>query len=582
MKLHERPHRKTQVTAALLACLALPAAVAFAQDSPPQVTPTNATWESPVAAELELRVSGPGGLFWSRVFAPAEIVEVATQDLVTALSESSERSAPDSLRPRADSATGRLGSAPHEPRTLQDGMYNWELRERSDRGGSGIWRGRLQMEDGRFLTDPADAPLHRAASADHVIADDLIADRACFGPNCVDGELFGSEQLKLSAPQPGLLFDSTGFDWRIDTEKTPGQFSLSRLSSTGSPFDRLSIDTGPGFNSSLFLGANGAGLNTSAPAGTLHVLDPLGSPASLILEASFGPRWEMLTTAVDGGLWIRRAVTEPINIMLSGNTDTRIVLGQGSRGLFEFDNSSEVLLRSGFPATRLRVSGASSSDTYASFGFVDHTLNVGSAGATFGRGSGFLNIRPDAAAVAPNPSIRFMIANQPAMILDNEGYLGLSSTRNFDPANPIELESGAHVTVGGVWTNASSRALKTDIEPLPTATAVATLEALEPVRFRYEAEPDETYLGFIAEDVPEAVAHSDRKSLSPMDLVAVLTEVVQQQTKALKRQEQRLDDQARELVRIRHQLADLVRQRHEALGSAQNELPANKSEVSER
>jgi hypothetical protein len=34
-------------------------------------------------------------------------------------------------------------------------------------------------------------------------------------------------------------------------------------------------------------------------------------------------------------------------------------------------------------------------------------------------------------------------------------------------------------------------------------------------------------VGFIAEDVPELVATKDRKGLSPMDIVAVLTKVVQ-------------------------------------------------------
>ena len=36
-------------------------------------------------------------------------------------------------------------------------------------------------------------------------------------------------------------------------------------------------------------------------------------------------------------------------------------------------------------------------------------------------------------------------------------------------------------------------------------------------------------VGFIAEDVPDLVATKDRKSLSPMDLTAVLTKVVQGQ-----------------------------------------------------
>ena len=45
---------------------------------------------------------------------------------------------------------------------------------------------------------------------------------------------------------------------------------------------------------------------------------------------------------------------------------------------------------------------------------------------------------------------------------------------------------------------------------------------------------DEEYLGFIAEDVPAIVATADRKSLRTMDIVAVLTKVLQEQQRTIK------------------------------------------------
>jgi hypothetical protein len=94
---------------------------------------------------------------------------------------------------------------------------------------------------------------------------------------------------------------------------------------------------------------------------------------------------------------------------------------------------------------------------------------------------------------------------------------------------PLHLGNGAHVTAGGLWTNASSRALKDDITPLTLERAQAALVALAPVEYTYKADPAERQVGFIAEDVPALVAQNDRASLSPMDLVAVLTRVVQAQ-----------------------------------------------------
>lgn len=114
-------------------------------------------------------------------------------------------------------------------------------------------------------------------------------------------------------------------------------------------------------------------------------------------------------------------------------------------------------------------------------------------------------------------------------ILGN-GNIGVGTTA---PIHPLQMASGAHVTGGGVWTNASSRDLKKDVRVLASDAAFEALALLEPVVFRYLNEDDETYVGFIAEDVPELVAAKDRKTLSPMDVVAVLTKVVQEQNELI-------------------------------------------------
>jgi hypothetical protein len=53
------------------------------------------------------------------------------------------------------------------------------------------------------------------------------------------------------------------------------------------------------------------------------------------------------------------------------------------------------------------------------------------------------------------------------------------------------------------------------------------------VKYNYKADREERHVGFIAEDVPSLVASKDRKGLSPMDVVAVLTRVVQEQQKTI-------------------------------------------------
>ncbi|MBI2060130.1 MAG: hypothetical protein HYT87_10195 [Nitrospirae bacterium] len=55
----------------------------------------------------------------------------------------------------------------------------------------------------------------------------------------------------------------------------------------------------------------------------------------------------------------------------------------------------------------------------------------------------------------------------------------------------------------------------------------------------------EQYVGFIAEDVPNLVATNDRKGLSSMDLVAVLTKVVQEQQRQIEELRMRIEKDER-------------------------------------
>ena len=97
----------------------------------------------------------------------------------------------------------------------------------------------------------------------------------------------------------------------------------------------------------------------------------------------------------------------------------------------------------------------------------------------------------------------------------------------------LTMSNGASCTAGGVWTNASSRELKENIEDLSAAEAEEALRELVPVKYSYKADAEERHVGFIAEDVPELVASKDRKTMSPMNVVGVLTKVVQELRESL-------------------------------------------------
>ncbi len=123
--------------------------------------------------------------------------------------------------------------------------------------------------------------------------------------------------------------------------------------------------------------------------------------------------------------------------------------------------------------------------------------------------------------------------------IDRNGNVGFGVSR---PTHPVEMASGAYVTAGGVWTNSSSRERKENIAALSVEEALQALAALQPVQFSYKNDAAETYVGFIAEDVPELVATDNRQGLSAMDIVAVLTKVMQDQQQRIAELEARLAD----------------------------------------
>jgi hypothetical protein len=65
-----------------------------------------------------------------------------------------------------------------------------------------------------------------------------------------------------------------------------------------------------------------------------------------------------------------------------------------------------------------------------------------------------------------------------------------------------------------------------------------------------ESNPNEHHVGFIAEDVPDLVASMDRKALSPMDIVAVLTKVIQTQQEEIYQQQMRIEELSTRILNL--------------------------------
>lgn len=214
----------------------------------------------------------------------------------------------------------------------------------------------------------------------------------------------------------------------------------------------------------------------------------------------------------------KKPQTDSVDVSLKGSKGFLVRFRNEAEGGNSqiYDNGSQVGIGTTEPKQRLEVNGS----------IQIHEQNSSVAGLMITQSSG------DTGYIMHNRASTLTIGagSQDRITIDRDGNVGFAVTR---PNHPLEMVSGAHVTAGGVWTNSSSRANKENVRELTRTEATTTLIELQPVHYNYTVDSAEHHLGFIAEDVPDLVAMQDRKSLSTMDIVAVLTKVVQEQQRRI-------------------------------------------------
>jgi hypothetical protein len=429
--------------------------------------------------------------------------------------------------------------------SYQDGSYNYELvvtpasvkpvrgSENTFSQANGmqqypealIQSGSFMVQNGAIvtgnLTESSTAPLVSGAqdglsgAMDQVIADDLIVQMsACVGVDCVNNENFGFDTLRLKENNLRIHFDDTSNsgsfpnnDWRIVINDTSnGGASYFRVEDSTNSKSPFTIEANTASNMLYLDSTNRVGIGTSTPAVKLHVTH--GDTPALRLEQNTSSGFTAQTWDVAGNEtnFFIRDITHSSHLIFrikpSAPEDSLFIDTDGVG--FGTDNPS-------FPL-HLVTSGSNaaivSQRTDGATNFMNATATLGTFGTT------------------TDHNVRFVRNSEFQMDLIGNSDIVMGDGGGYD----------------GTWNAASSRELKENIKDLTADAAMEALEGLNPVTFNYKADKEEAHVGFIAEDVPELVAMKNRKSLSPLDIVSVLTKVVQDQQKTISQMEKRIAD----------------------------------------
>ncbi|MFZ2038996.1 MAG: tail fiber domain-containing protein [Minisyncoccia bacterium] len=203
----------------------------------------------------------------------------------------------------------------------------------------------------------------------------------------------------------------------------------------------------------------------------------------------------------------------------NNSTDAKFSIRKNGAGteLFRVQEDGNIGIGTTSPLARLHVETDASDSSYLVSEFINPSTGAnadgyiivgqGTRGSTFG------------ANYNGNYGMWGMIAQMPTIYISN-GSVGIGTT-SF--SHPLNMNSGAHVTTGGTWTNASSRDLKENFIELDKIDVLNKIAQLDITQWNYKTEDTSiTHIGPIAEDFYDKFSvGGTNKSISSIDPAGV-------------------------------------------------------------
>jgi hypothetical protein len=410
--------------------------------------------------------------------------------------------------------------------------------------------GYFQVQAGMIVIPASTSEDGLSGAMDIVHSDDVIIDGSlCVGNDCYSGLAFGFDTIVLMENNLRIFFDDTSTiqnyprnDWRIicndSTDSGGNYFAIEDATEVS---NILVLEAGAPDNS-LYVDSHGdVGINTSTPYYELHIVDGDSPCVRLDQDGSYGwtpQKWDLCGN--ESNFFIRDATHAsklPFRIEPEAPTDSIFIKSNGYVGI-----------GTGSPAYSLELETTGADAVFA----IERTsgatgrMVAGSSGVQFGSLS--------------NHKVHIVTgatASKRITVDHSNGWVGISDTSPDYPLDMGTIAPGAYCTTAGVWHDASSLEYKENIRNLSEEEAMETFKELNPVKYNYKVDKEDEYVGFIAEHVPELVASKDRKGMSAMNVVAVLTKVVQQQQKFMWVQQKIVQQHQKTIDELKKKIAGL-------------------------
>ncbi len=451
-----------------------------------------------------LTVSGPDGFYLRQEFAPDASPSFDIFDKAGNLLPDGAYKFELTLSPRLGNEAKRAMAATGD---AQRGLEGQTARGLVESGFFRVHQGAIVLPEGeeeRSAKGVA-AVLSGATAKDQVILDDLIVDGSiCVGLDCVNGESFGFDTLRLKENNLRIKFQDTSNsasfptnDWQLTINDSSNgganKFSIDDIDGGRTPF---TIEAGAPTNSLYVEDSGELGLGTANPVVEVHVVD--GDTPTVRLEQDGSSGFTPQTWDVAGN-------------------ETNFFIRDVTNG-----STLPFRIRPGAPTSAIDI---------AASGNVGVGTTSPGAGLHINRTTGgFANILQ----LSNNSGVGFILDNTTG----NDVFISVNNaatayTVNFDDGDGAEFSLDAGGNITGVTSCVdcsapSDRNLKENFASVDRAAILEALLGLDIQTWNYkEFSPDLRHIGPVSQDFYALFNVGRDVTLNPVDTFGVAVAAIQ-------------------------------------------------------